>query len=73
MLKSKKPSPKDLEHIVGICVTVFNGLNGEAKNMFVDNDRGTFLSHLATLCAYEAKLIGAPVGDLINKDGENDG
>lgn len=72
MLKSKKPKAKDLEQIVGICVTLFNGLNGQAKEMFTNDDRAVFLAHLSTLCSHEAGIISSPVSDLI-KDGENDG
>lgn len=71
MLKSKKPKPKDLEQIVGTCITLFNGLNGQAKEMFTDEDRAVFLGHLAMLCHHEERLIHSPVSDII-KGGDSD-
>lgn len=66
MFKSKKkPDKKDVEQILGICMTVFNGLNAQSKEMFQSEDRKMFLSHLALLFDQEAKLINSPVGDLI--------
>lgn len=67
----KKPDKKDVEQILGICMTVFNGLNAQSKEMFQPDDRKMFLSHLALLFDQEAKLINSPVGDLIG--GESNG
>lgn len=71
MLKSKKPKPRDLEQIIGVTMTLFNGLNSQSKEMFCPEDRTIFLSHLALLCQNEAKLIGSPISDII-KGGESD-
>lgn len=73
MFKSKsrnKAESRDLETIIGIVMTVYNGINSQAKEMFVPEDRKIFLSHLAQLFEQEAKLINSPVGDLIKKVGE---
>lgn len=69
-MKSKKPQAKDLEHIVGVVMTVYNGINEQAKSVFIPSDRKIFLSHLASLLESEAKLINSPVGDLVG--GESD-
>lgn len=71
MFKKSKPQTKDVEQVLGIVMTVFNGINAESKEMFSPSDRKMFLSHLAALLENEAKLINSPVGDLI-KGGEPD-
>lgn len=65
MFKKSKPQAKDVEQVLGIVMTVFNGINAESKEMFSPSDRKMFLSHLAALLENEAKLINSPVGDLI--------
>lgn len=75
MFKSKsrnKAEGRDLETIIGIVMTVYNGINSQAKEMFIPEDRKIFLSHLAQLFEQESKLISSPVGDLIKKEGGTD-
>lgn len=71
MFKSrKKIEPKELEAVIGIVMTVFNGINEQSKEVFIPSDRKIFLSHLSSLLESEADLIDSPIGELLKKDGD---
>lgn len=72
MFKSKKKQePKELEAVIGIVMTVYNGINEQSKEVFVSDDRKIFLSHLASLLESEAKLIDSPIQYVLSTEDKN--
>lgn len=68
MFKSRKEQKRrELENIIGIVMSVFNGINEQSKDVFIPEDRKIFLSHLSKLLESESRLIDSPVSEVVGE------